>query len=85
MSKIVIKQDLGLSDLIYIPVKTWITMLAIGAVGHRLGIPYLFRFGFWDVFLVGVALSVVKTSYVNQWKIEWDEININMFSNKEKK
>lgn len=76
MEKLTIKQDVGFSDFAFIFVKPWITMLAIGALGHRLVIPYLFRFGYWDVFLLGIALSVFKTGYVNRWKIEWGKINV---------
>lgn len=33
----------------------WLVMLAVGALGHRLELPYLFKFGFFEVLLVNVA------------------------------
>lgn len=38
----------------------WITMLSIGALGHRLGIPFLYKFGFFNVVLVILALYPVR-------------------------
>lgn len=70
MSNIKIKRDVEFSDWVMIFVKPWVVMLAIGALGHRLGIPYLFRFGYWDVLLLNLALGVVRSTYPGAWKVE---------------
>lgn len=41
-------------------ITVWINMLVIGALGHRLNIPYLFKFNYWNVALLQLALSMFR-------------------------
>lgn len=44
-----------ISDVISIFVRPWLAMMAIGALGHRLDIHYLYKFNYWNMFLIEIA------------------------------
>lgn len=58
-----------IGNLILMP---WLAMLALGALGHRLDIPYLFKLGFFETFLICWVTPVFRGGYVTKWKVTKD-------------
>jgi uncharacterized membrane protein YadS len=71
MPGLIIKQDTtsALADLISPLLQAWISMLALGGLGHRLHIPQLLHIGYWDVLLAYCALVIVRSSTPSRWKV----------------
>lgn len=40
----------------------YVVMLALGALGHRLDIPFLFKFGFFEALLLNIATYPIRGS-----------------------
>lgn len=49
----------------------WLAMVCLGAIGHRMDIPYLLTWGFWDVWLVVFALWCLVPTVSEFKKISW--------------
>ena len=49
----------------------WLAMLCLGALGHRLDIPYLLTLGFWDVWLAVFALWCLIPTVSEFKQITW--------------
>lgn len=47
----------------------WAGMLAVGALGHRLNLPVLFRFGFFEAALVVLIITAFSPMQILKWKI----------------
>lgn len=65
----VIKEKAELVDLVAIFTKPAVIMVSIGALGHQLNIPYLFKFGYWQVFLLLIVTGMFRGRGVSKYKI----------------
>lgn len=70
--KYLIKQDSDdmLMDFCLAPVFIWLTMLAIGALGHYLHVPFLFKFNYFNTLLLFVATYPLRGSRTRKWTAE---------------
>ena len=59
----------AVARIVLVITKPYLLMLTLGAIGHRLNIPYLLHLGFWDVMLMFVAIRLaISSSPIDKWK-----------------
>lgn len=51
-------------------ISPWTVMLLLGALGHQLGIPYLFKFGYWETFCAILAIQLAWPNVVTEYETE---------------
>lgn len=72
MVKYIIKEDpqqMAIGGIVAIT-GVWAAMLSLGALGHFLNIPYLFRFNFWNVMLINFILALARSGRTTKWIVE---------------
>lgn len=69
--KFVIKED-PISSALDIPLffaLIWVVMLSLGALGHRLHVPFLLHIGYWDVALARIASNILRSQPIRRWVV----------------
>lgn len=56
-------QNPVMSALSHLFLDPWLAMLCIGGLGHQLAIPFLLTIGYWNVFLVVLAVDCIAPAY----------------------
>lgn len=46
-------------SVVAFPIKVWLLMLIVGAIGHRMNLHYLYNFGYFDVLLVKLGFGML--------------------------
>jgi len=50
-------------------VDPYILMLCIGALGHRLTLPVLFKVGFFEALLAVLIVQSISSTQIDKWKV----------------
>lgn len=57
-------------EIILLPVQIYIVMLSVGALGHYLNQPFLFKFNYLNTFLAIVAMYPFRGASTRKWQVK---------------